>query len=93
MRIINGSHKNQEAWTPRIDLHTQDGFLTFTLKRSQFPIKVAFAMTINKYQGQSLDTSYIYLPEPIFTHGQLYVALLRSALPDKLRIFIRDIPG
>jgi ATP-dependent DNA helicase PIF1 len=93
VRIMNGSHKNQEAWIPRIDLHTQDGFLPFTLKRRQFPVKVAFAMTINKSQGQSLDTTYIYLPEPIFAHGQLYVALSRSALPDKLRIFIRDIPG
>ncbi|KAK1343257.1 hypothetical protein QTO34_016035 [Cnephaeus nilssonii] len=37
----------------------------------------AFAMTINKSQGQTLDRVGIFLPEPIFRHGQLYVAFSR----------------
>jgi ATP-dependent exoDNAse (exonuclease V) alpha subunit len=32
-------------------------------------------MTINKAQGQTMKTIGIYMPEPIFTHGQLYVTL------------------
>lgn len=35
-------------------------------------------MTINKSNGQTLDYVGLYLPEPAFTHGHLYVALSRA---------------
>jgi ATP-dependent DNA helicase PIF1 len=47
----------------------------FTLQRHQFPLQLAFAMTINKVQGQTMKIVGVYLPKPIFTHDQLYVAL------------------
>ncbi|UYV73040.1 hypothetical protein LAZ67_10001648 [Cordylochernes scorpioides] len=34
----------------------------------QFPVKLAFAMTINKSQDQTLEMVGIYLPEPVFSH-------------------------
>jgi len=52
--------------------------LSFTLRRKQFPVCPAFAMSINKSQGQTFDHVGIYLPTPVFTHGQLYVALSRA---------------
>jgi ATP-dependent DNA helicase PIF1 len=45
--------------------------------RRQFPIKLSFAITINKAQDQTITNIWLYLPKPVFTHGQLYVALSR----------------
>ena len=50
------------------------------LKWRHFPIIPCFAMTTNKSQGQSFNFVGIYLPKPIFSHGQLYVALSRTKL-------------
>ncbi|KAG6706177.1 hypothetical protein I3842_07G211900 [Carya illinoinensis] len=63
----------------------------FPFKRTQFPIRLSFAMTINKSQGQTLDFVGIYLPQPVFSHGQLYVALSRAKTASTLRILLRPV--
>ncbi|UYV80140.1 hypothetical protein LAZ67_18001816 [Cordylochernes scorpioides] len=56
----------------RIPIISSD--LPFHFKRLQFPVKLCFAMTINKAQGQTLKWAGIDLQVPCFSHGQLYVA-------------------
>ena len=63
---------------PRIKLAPSDVSLPFTLQRRQFPVRIAYSMTINKAQGQTFDRLGIYLPSPVFSHGQLYVAFSRA---------------
>ena len=45
-------------------------------------------MSINKAQGQTLKRVGLYLPNPVFSHGQLYVALSRVSRPENITIFI-----
>ncbi|CAN1841328.1 ATP-dependent DNA helicase PIF1 [Linum perenne] len=59
-----------------------------TLERRQFPIRICYAMTINKSQGQTLDHVGIYLPKPVFSH---YVAVSRVRSATGLHILISNM--
>ena len=72
---------------PRIALLSPQDELPFVFKRRQFPVQPAYAMTINKSQGQTLQRVGIFLPQGVFAHGQLYVALSRVRNPHDLFIF------
>ncbi|CAN1746372.1 ATP-dependent DNA helicase PIF1 [Linum perenne] len=56
----------------------------------QYPVHLCYAMTINKSQGQTLEHIGIYLPSPVFSHGQLYVALSRARSVDGIHIVLQN---
>ncbi|XP_070030020.1 uncharacterized protein [Nicotiana sylvestris] len=89
-KIESGDFKNTHVFIPRIPLLTsQDEKIPLQFKRTQFLLCLCFAMTINKAQGQILDFVGIYLREPVFSHGQLYVALSRAKSSNCVKILIR----
>jgi ATP-dependent DNA helicase PIF1 len=84
--IFTGCGRGETVFLPRIPLIPSD--YHFQFKRLQFPIKVCFAMTINKAQGQSLKVAGVDLRNDCFSHGQLYVACSRVSSPDSLVILL-----
>ncbi|KAK9833869.1 hypothetical protein WJX74_008392 [Apatococcus lobatus] len=50
---------------------------TMRMQRLQYPIDLAWALTIHRVQGVSLDRAIIDLGSSIFAAGQAYVALSR----------------
>jgi ATP-dependent DNA helicase PIF1 len=84
VEIVGGSHAGIVLHISQVTTSSIGNCWPFTLLRRQFPVQLAFAMTINKAQGQTMGTVGIYLLEPVFTHGQLYVALSRTTSVDNV---------
>ena len=81
--IIAGASRGENVFIPRIPIMPAD--LPFEFKRLQFPVKLRFAMSINKAQGQSLKGD-----RPQLLHGQLYVGCSRVSSPRNLFILAPD---
>jgi hypothetical protein len=86
--IMTGCAKGEDVFIPRIPLLPSD--MPFEFKRLQFPVRLAFAMSINKSQGQSLKVAGVNLETPCFSHGQLYVACSRVGTGKNLYVFAPD---
>jgi hypothetical protein len=89
--IVRGLHEHcitaeviDSILIPRIQLCPSDPAIVFRLCRRRFSIKIAFAVTVSKAKGQTLKRLAIFLPSPVFPHGQLYVAFSRSSTSDNV---------
>lgn len=91
--VIAGQFKGTKHFIPRMELAPTETRLPFKLCRKQMPLQICYAMTINKAHGQSLEKVALFLPKPVFTHGQLYVAVSWVTSPQGLMLFIDDDDG
>ena len=77
-----------KSFLPRIPMTSEETGFPFKMRRLQFPIRLGYAMTINKAQGQTLDRAGLYLKSPVFDHGQLYVAFSRVRAMDNIKVLV-----
>jgi len=82
--FVVGDQRGKTILLPRIPLTPSETALGVKLVRRQFPFPLAFVMTINKAQGQTLEKLGMYLMRRVFSHGQLYVGLSRVGAPSDI---------
>lgn len=61
--ILTGCGKEEDVFIPRMHLQPSGADQPINFRRSQFPIKLCFAMSINKSQGQTLKVAGLHLGE------------------------------
>jgi hypothetical protein len=88
--LIGGDHDGEMAFIPRISLTPSTSATTFAfkLRRRQHPVRLAFAMSIHRSQGQTVDHVGLDLRSSVFTHGQLYVAFSRTTCAENLNVLL-----
>ena len=90
--VLTGTAAGKRVYIPRMSLKPSDVNLPFTLNRRQFPIRLSYAITINKSQGQTFEKIGLFLPTPCFAHGQLYVAFSRARSINDIRVKVSNTP-
>ncbi|KAG5151029.1 hypothetical protein JHK84_027501 [Glycine max] len=64
--------------------------LVYIPQMSMSPSQMSYVVIINKSQDQSLACVRLYLPRPVFSHGQLYMEISRVQSKQGLKILIHD---
>ena len=82
-RVIQAELLTEEKPHPilfitRINFTATVGRRGISFSRAQFSLRPAYAMTINKSQGQMLSRIGLDLRSSAFSHGHLYVSLSRA---------------
>jgi len=88
--MLSGSFYRQLRLIPYIKLTSIEGELPFIIGRRQFLIRLYFAITVNKSQGQSFNFVRVNLRIPVFTYRQPYIALLRVTDIYRLSLLLRQ---
>ncbi|GAA0167262.1 DNA helicase [Lithospermum erythrorhizon] len=88
--IATGQFKGKHVWIPKIPLEANPAENKYLIPfvRRQILVRLCFAMTINKSQGQTLYYVGLYLKQPVFSHGHLYVGLSRAKTGTNVKILI-----
>ena len=84
--ILGGKHAGKVVFVPRMTLEPSSESLPIELMYCQFPVHLAFVMTVNKAQGQSIINISIDLCVLVFSHGQIYIALSHCTSSTRIKI-------
>jgi ATP-dependent exoDNAse (exonuclease V) alpha subunit len=87
---LTGEHAGLKVFIPQISNQPTEDQVAFKFTRRQFLVRLCFAMTINKSQGQSVKHVGLDLRTPVFTHGQFYVGVSRVTSRDNIKVIWDD---
>ena len=88
--ITMGERTERTVKIPRITFKFRLPYgKSYQLTRKQFPLRLAYAMTYNKSQSQTLSKVLLDVTSPPFSHGQLYVALSRVRDCQNIVMYLR----
>ena len=91
VELLTGEYAGSKVFIPRIANKPTEGRSgCFKFTRKQFPVRLCFAMTINKSQGQSVEHVGLDLKSPVFTHGQFYVGVSRVTSRENIKVIWDD---
>lgn len=89
---MNGNEDNANItiFIPHIALDAGLGDAPVPFCCLQFPVHLAYSMTINKAQCQTMKHIGLNLSSPVFSHGQLYVALSCCTHPRHIKVLFPE---
>lgn len=85
--ITRNNITEEPVWIPRMFVTPLDTKFLFRTHRRHFPVTLPFAMTVNKSQSQTLQNVGLFLPRPVFSHGQLIIC---CTFKSKVEIWIKN---
>ena len=62
----------------------------YKINRTQFPLRLAYAISINKSQGQEYDRVVFDIRNQPFQHGHSYVALSRVTSGQGIALYVKE---
>ncbi|GAB2268020.1 hypothetical protein Dimus_038691 [Dionaea muscipula] len=89
-QILSGELAGNFVFIPRISLSPSSSEMPLQMTRHQFPIRLAYALTIKKSRDDQVKYVGVDLRTPVFSHGQLYVALFRCTSFDRINILLPE---
>ena len=87
LRPLESENDDRHIFVPRIPMECTESRLGVPFMRRQYPILLAYYLTINRSQGQTLDVVGLELPTSVFMHGHTYVGCGRTGDPYGLHIY------
>jgi hypothetical protein len=90
VKLLTGDFAGQMVFIPRISNQPTEDQVAFKFTRRQFPVRLSFAMTFNKSQGQSVKHVGLDLRKPVFSHGQFYVGVSRVTSVSNIKVIWED---
>ena len=92
-RLVPFKGECDEVFLPKLLMKSDDVPVAGSIERRQFPVSLAFVITINKSQGQTFEHVGMYLQRPVFTHGQFFVGVSRGKTKENVWVAVVKGPS